>query len=147
MSDIAPSFAAELGDAHASILGQLACLEEGPEPGTVACAGLLVRRLIEVQASLQCHFRFEEEGGYMSRTLADAPHLHRAAQELLAEHGRLSDSLSSLIAGAAAIEPESGITPVLLAQVSQWVMLVRGHEARENRLIQQACNQDVGADD
>ena len=147
MSDIAPSFAAELGDAHASILGQLACREEGPEPGTVACAGLLVRRLIEVQASLQCHFRFEEEGGYMSRILADAPYLHRAAQELLAEHGRLSDYLASLIAFAAAFPPESLVTPALREQAHQWLLLVRGHEARENRLIQQACNLDIGTDD
>jgi hypothetical protein len=147
MSEIAPPFAAELGDAHVSLLGQLACLEERSEPGTADCAAFLVRRLREVQTSLQCHFLFEEEGGYMSRILADAPHLHRAAQELLAEHGRLSDSLSSLIAAAAAIEPESGVTAALRAQVSQWVLLVRGHEARENRLIQQACNQDVGTDD
>jgi hypothetical protein len=147
MSEMAPSFATELGDEHVSLLGQIGCLEERPEPGTADCAGLLVGRLTEVQAGLQRHFRFEEEGGYMSRILADAPYLYRAAQELLAEHGRLSDSLDSLITSAAGVPPESLVTPALREQVSQWVLLVRGHEARENRLIQQACNQDIGTDD
>jgi hypothetical protein len=147
MSEIARSFTIELDDEHVSLLAQLGCLEEKPEPGTADCAGLLVGRLTEVQASLQRHFRFEEEGGYMSRILADAPYLHRAAQELLAEHTRLSNYLASLITAAAGVPPESHVTPALRERVSQWVLLVRGHEARENRLIQQACNQDIGADD
>jgi hypothetical protein len=147
MSEIAPSFATELGDEHVSLLGQLSGLEEKPEPGTVGFAGLLVERLTQMQAGLQRHFRFEEEGGYMSGILADAPYLHRAAQELLAEHAGLSDSLAALITAAAGIPPESLVTPALRERVSQWVLLVRGHEARETRLVQQACNQDIGADD
>jgi hypothetical protein len=147
MSEIALSFAAELGDEHVSLLTQVGCLEERPGPGAADCAGHLVVRLTEVQASLRRHFRFEEEGGYMSRILADAPYLHRAAQEVLAEHGRLSASLDALIAAAAGAPPESLVVPALHEQVRQWVLLVRGHEARENRLIQQACNQDVGAED
>jgi hypothetical protein len=147
MSEIAPSFATELGHEHTSLLRQLACLEERPEPGTADCAGLLVGRLREVYASLQRHFHFEEQGGYMSHILADAPYLDRSARDLLAEHGRLSNYLDSLITAVAGVPPESLVTPDLKEKVKQWVLLVRGHEARENRLIQQACNQDIGADD
>jgi hypothetical protein len=147
MAEIAPSFASELGDEHVSLLGQLGCLEERPEPGMADCAGRLVVRLTEVQGNLHRHFRFEEEGGYMSRILADAPYLYRAAQELLAEHRRLSDFLDVLITSAAEVSPESLVPPTLRDQVSQWVLLVRGHEARESRMIQQACNQDIGTDD
>jgi hypothetical protein len=147
MSEIALSFAAELGDEHVSLLTQVGCLEERPGPGVADCAGHLVVRLTEVEACLRRHFRFEEEGGYMSRILADAPYLHRAAQEVLAEHGRLSASLNALIAAAAGAPPESLVVPALQEQVRQWVLLVHGHEARENRLIQLACNQDVGTED
>jgi hypothetical protein len=148
MSEIGPTFASKLGQEHASLLGHLGCLEERPAPGTVDCAGLLVGRLREVQATLQRHFQFEEQGGYMSYILAeDAPHLYRAAQELLAEHGRLRDDLDKLITSAAGVPPESLVTAELREQVSQWVLLVRGHEGRENRLIHQACNQDIGTDD
>jgi hypothetical protein len=147
MSEIAPSFATELSHEHVSLVRQLGCLEERPEPGTADCAGLLAGRLREVQASLQRHFHFEEQGGYMSHFLAEAPYLDRAARDLLAEHGRLSDYLDSLITSAGGAAPESLVTPDLRVQVRQWVLLVRGHEARENRLIQQACNQDIGTDD
>jgi hypothetical protein len=146
MPEIAPSFATELGHEHVSLLRQLECLEETPQQETADCAGLLVGRLREVQASLERHFHFEEQGGYMSHILADAPHLDRTARELLAEHGRMSGYLDSLITSAAGVPPESLVRPDLREQVRQWVLLVRGHEARENRLIQQACNQDIGTD-
>jgi len=146
MSEIAPSFATELGHEHVSLLRLLGCLEEKPEPGTANCAGLLAGHLREVQASLQRHFHFEEEGGYMSHFLTDAPHLDRTARELLTEHGRLSKCLESLIRSAAGVPPESLVTPDLREQVRQWVLLVRRHEARENRLIQEACNRDIGTD-
>jgi hypothetical protein len=147
MSEVAPSFATELNHEHVSLLRQLGCLEERPQAGTADCAGLLLERLREVQAGLKRHFHFEEQGGYMSHILADAPYLDRTARELLAEHGRLSDYLDSLITSAAAVPPESLVTPDLREKVKQWVLLVRGHEARENRLVQQACNQDIGTDD
>jgi hypothetical protein len=147
MSEIAPSFATDLSHEHVSLLGQLGCLLASPEPGLSESAGRLVGRLTEMQASLQRHFRFEEQGGYMSHILADAPYLGRAAQELLAEHGRLSDCLDSLIAAVAGVQPESLVTHTVRDQVREWVLLVRGHEARENRLMQQACNQDIGTDD
>jgi hypothetical protein len=147
MSEVAPSFAIELGREHASLLHQLRRLEEGPEPQTTDSTGLLAGRLREVQASLRRHYQFEEQGGYMSQVLADAPHLYHAAQQLLAEHGRMSDSLDSLIATAAALPPETPVPPSLQEQVRQWVLLVYGHEARENQLVHQACNQDIGADD
>jgi hypothetical protein len=83
----------------------------------------------------------------MSHILTEAPYLDRSARELLAERGRLSDHLDSLITAAGGAAPESLVTPVLREQVRQWVLLVRGHEARENRLIQQAWNQDIGTDD
>jgi hypothetical protein len=100
-----------------------------------------------VQAELERHFRFEEQGGYMSQILASAPYLDRAAGELLAGHGRLSDQLEALIKAAAAVPPESLLTPELREQVKQWVLRVREHEAGETRLIQQACNQDIGPED
>jgi hypothetical protein len=147
MSEIASSFASELGHEHVSLLRQLSRLEERPSPGTADSAWLMLSRLRQVQAEVQSHFRFEEQGGYMSQILASAPYLDRAAGELLAGHGRLSDQLEALIKAAAAVPPESLLTPELREQVRQWVLRVREHEAGETRLIQQACNQDIGPED
>src|SRR6516165_10713727 len=127
MSETAPSFTTQLGNEHVSLLTHLGCLEQKAGPETADCAGLLLDRLREVQATLQRHFHFEEQGGYMSYFVAeDAPYLYRAAQELLAEHARLSDALDSLMSAAAGAQPESAVTPELRKQVSQWVQQVRG---------------------
>jgi hypothetical protein len=146
MLHIASSFAAELHQEHVLLFGQLAMLEEKAEPGSTDRMGQLVVRLIEARESLQRHFHFEEQGGYMSQVLADAPHLSHAAHDLFEEHGRLSDNLDSLITLVGGISPETFVAPTLQGQVRELVRLVRGHEARENRLIQQACNQDLGSE-
>jgi hypothetical protein len=148
MPQNAPSFATLLGHEHVSLLTHLGCLEEKPGPETEDRAAVLVGRLREVRVTLQHHFEFEEQGGYMSYFVAeDAPDLYRAAQELLAEHDRLRTDLDALITTAAALPPESLVTPALREQVRPWVQQVRKHEACENRLIYQACNQDIGTAD
>jgi len=145
MPQIPLAFAAELGHEHGSLLELLSRLEAATQPGTEGGTGPLPALLREVQANLRRHFDFEEQDGYMSQALTDAPHLYNAAQELLAEHGRMAADLNALITFAAAAE--GAVTPTLQVQVRQWVLLVRRHEARENSLIQKACNQDIGADD
>lgn len=140
------SFADELKHEHVSLLDQLRFLEEEIELRPADRYKTLLGRLKELQASLCRHFHFEEQGGYMSQILDDAPHLHHAAQALLAEHARISTNLDSLIASVACLSPECPVTP-LRGQLRQWVLLVRDHESRENRLTQTACNQDIGADD
>jgi hypothetical protein len=148
MPENASSFATQLGHEHVSLLTHVACLEEKPASDTGDSAAVLVERLRDVRATLHHHFEFEEHGGYMSYFVAeDAPDLYRAAQELLAEHGRLRTGLDALITSAGTVPAESVVPPALREQVRQWVQQVRGHEARENRLIYQACNQDIGTAD
>jgi hypothetical protein len=141
------SFADDLKHEHVSLLDQLGLLEEGIASWPADCHETLLGSLLEVQASLRRHFHFEEQGGYMSQILDDAPHLHHAAQALLAQHARISIDLDSLIAAVAYLSPECPVTLPLRGQLKQWVQLVRDHESRENHLTQKACNEDIGADD
>jgi hypothetical protein len=100
-----------------------------------------------MQARLRRHFQFEQQGGYMSHILAEVPHLEHSAHALLEEHRRLSDHLDSLIVAVAAAPLDSLVTPTWREEVRHWVRLVRDHEAHETRLIQEACNQDIGTKD
>lgn len=145
MQKLAFSFTDELQQEHVSLLDLLTDLDNMTEPGERVKK--LLRCLWEMQLGLRRHFHFEEQGGYMSQILDDAPHLHHAAQALLAEHGRIAGDLEALITSIACLRPEDHVTASLQAQLRQWVQLVRDHETRENRLTQQACNQDIGADD
>lgn len=147
MPEITSSFADKLTHEHVSLLEQLAALEEEIGPRKADSIESLLRHLREAQVRLQRHFHFEEQGGYMSQLLADAPHLTHAAQALLAEHVRISADLESLITATASFQVDSLVTPPLRVQLRQWVLRVRDHEARENRLTQKACNEDIGADD
>jgi hypothetical protein len=147
MLETTASFVTELSQEHDSLLGQLSHVQEAFHEPTRGSASTLADRLQALKTSLLRHFFFEEQGGYMSQVLEQAPHLYRSAQELLAEHHRLGLELDALIESAIAV-PLDRLPPVALQQrVEQWMLLVRQHEARENQLIQGTCNQDLGTDD
>jgi hypothetical protein len=147
MPQTTPAFVAELSHEHVALLSQLARLEKGLVPQSADGAGNLAGRLRELRVCLHHHFDFEEEGGYMSQALADAPHLHHQVQALLEEHARLGELLDDLIAGSAGSAPEAPVPAAVCEGVRHWLHLVRSHESRENQLVQGVCNQDIGADD
>ncbi|MBL8797490.1 MAG: hemerythrin domain-containing protein [Planctomycetia bacterium] len=147
MQETAAAFAEELGHEHASLLKQLEELETMTAGSTVSAAGVLIESLRAVRAALHRHFLFEEKGGYMNHVLANAPQLHRRTEELLAEHTHIGRSVEELIGNAAAASPGAPISAEVCEQVRQWVKLVRGHEAGENKLVMEACCGDIGEED
>ena len=147
MHETAASFAEELGHEHASLLKQLEELERMTVGNTVPAVGVLVEALRAVRAALHRHFLFEEKGGYMNHVLAHAPHLHRRTEELLAEHHHLGRAIEELIGAAVAAPSGRPIPSEVGEHVRKWVKLVRGHEARENQLVMEACCGDVGEED
>jgi hypothetical protein len=147
MHETASSFAEELGQEHASLLKQLEQLETMTAGSTVPTVGVLVEALRAVRAGLHRHFLFEEKGGYMNHVLAQAPQLHRRTEELLAEHHHLGRTIEELIGTAALASPGSPLPSAECERVRQWVKLVRGHEARENQLVMEACCGDIGEED
>ena len=147
MHETAASFAEELGHEHASLLKQLEELKDMTAGNNVPAVGVLVEALRAVRAVLHRHFLFEEKGGYMNHVLAHAPHLHRRTEELLAEHHHIGRTIEELIGSATVASPSSPIPIEVCENVRQWVKLVRGHEARENQLVMEACCEDVAAED
>jgi hypothetical protein len=141
------SFAEELGHEQASLLKQLEDLEKMTLGSAAAAVGGLVEALRAVRVVLHRHFLFEEKDGYMNHILTRAPHLHRRTEELLAEHNHLGRGIEELIGSASVASPTRPISSEVGEKVREWVKRGRSHEARENQLVPETCNSDVGEED
>jgi nucleotide-binding universal stress UspA family protein len=139
------SVAESLGRAHTALLGDLRRLEEAARRASGEVGpGELRARLRATQAHLTEHFRLEEQNGYMEAVRNRQPHLERTIQQLAGEHRELAQVLEALI--------EEGRSARCLGkpfrdEVHKWVERVRQHEARENDLVQDAFNLEMGAED
>jgi len=138
------STAEALSRAHATLLDDLRNLEETVR--SVSGEGLaeLRARLSATCAQITAHFRFEEQNGYMNTVRKREPRLERTIQQLADEHRQLAESLDCLVReyGAA-----TSLEDTLRKEIRAWIEHVRQHEARENDLVQNAFNLDIGAED
>jgi hypothetical protein len=73
-----------------------------------------------------------------------APRLGRAIQQLAEDHRRLARSVDALIGE---VESATGLDERIRDKVLGWVRDVRQHESRENDLVQDAFNVDIGTED
>jgi hypothetical protein len=143
MTDQETPIADVLGRAHASLLGDLRELEEAGRAAPAHGLQALRGRLAAVRRHLAEHFFFEEEHGYMDPVRRHEPRLGRVIDELGKEHGQLMGSLDRLLAESATA---TNIDDLFRASIFHWIDEVRRHEARENRLVQEAFNLDMGSE-
>ncbi len=138
------SVAEALGRAHAALLADLRELEQAARPSSREGLVELRARLVATQTHVTEHFRFEEQNGYMDAVRKREPRLERAIQQLAEEHRYPAQSLEVLVeqSGVATSLDDS-----LREEVQGWVERVRRHELRENDLVQDAFNLDIGAED
>lgn len=101
-------------------------------------------RLGAVREQVAEHFRMEEQGGYMDVVRQRQPRLERAAEHLAAEHEELLHALDELIRTAG---QATSLTPSLGDAIEAWAEGIRGHEDRENQLIEDAFDLDLGPGD
>jgi hypothetical protein len=136
--------AESLSKAHAALLADLRELEQAVHPSSGESLAELRARLGEVRADITKHFRFEEQNGYMDVVRKREPRLERNIQQLADEHRLLAGTLDGLVRKSGAV---SKLGETLRQEVRAWIERVRQHEARENDLIQDAFNLDIGTED
>jgi hemerythrin len=139
-----PGVVEALARAHQALLRDLLRLEataRAAEGGTLAEARAW---LVAVRAHLADHFRFEEEDGYLDAARKREPRLERAVEQFAEEHRGLMRGLDALLVAAAGA---TVLKDGLREGIRQWVKEVRQHEARENDLVQDAFEQDLGTKD
>jgi hypothetical protein len=144
MTRSANAIADDVFRAHVALLGDLQDLEDAVSPTSRADVGVVAAALAAAREHVKAHFRFEEEDGYMEALRRREPHLERAIHQLAEEHHELAGSLDALVAEArAAPRLDDG----LRERIRAWTTSLRQHEARENALVQDAFNRDVGPED
>jgi hypothetical protein len=137
-------FAESLGRAHGALLKDLWALQEAACFASNGNLVLLRSRLETAHKHILEHFRFEEQDGYMDTVRNHEPRLGHSIDELAKEHGQLMNEMDALLTEAAAA---SCINEPLRTKVSEWINHVRQHETRENQLVQDAFNLDIGLED
>lgn len=104
--------------------------------------GLVQEHLDALYTCLVEHFAAEEEGGYFGEVLEAHPEFERRIGRLGAQHAELLEQLE-----AATVEAKAEAMPQVRGTVGQLLDALRGHEAAERGLVQDATLQDVGAMD
>ena len=134
-------YADEMRRAHADLFRGLADLRAAVARQNLPDARA---RLAAVRERVGEHFLLEEAGGYMDVVRARQPRLDRAILHLMAEHKELLRSLDGIIeeAGGAI-----SLNAWLGNAIGAWTDRVRRHEDRENELIEDAFDLDLGPGD
>jgi len=133
-----------LGRAHKKLLKDLQALEQAVPPVSGESVVKLRHRLSVLRADLVEHFRFEERDGYMAQVRKQAPRLERVIEELSLEHRQLLHCLDTL---AGQVGVADNVNDKIAEGVRDWIAQVRQHENRENDVVQDAFNLDIGAED
>jgi hypothetical protein len=134
----------EVRRAHRLLMRDLQRLETAAHEPLADGLEKLRTQLPLTRAHLIEHFRYEEDHGYAELIREQLPRLQHAVMERLDEHPQLLSRLEDLLDELQLARCLSGSFP---SKVLAWVHEVREHESKENLLIQDAFNRDLGATD
>lgn len=145
------AFLQEIKEVNQELWQQLAGLRHRCQrPLAPGMCRQLVEQLAEVRDQLALHFALEEAYGYFDDPVDVAPQLCRQADALRNEHREIYSQLSDLVDRA-----ERMLYQEKLAALAVWIgsvflefdVRLRRHEERENDLIFEAYDADIGVGD
>jgi iron-sulfur cluster repair protein YtfE (RIC family) len=103
--------------------------------------------LRELQNALQVHFSNEELGGFFDEVTARAPRLTVRADQLCTEHEQLLHRATELCEFAETDGPSLAWWRELSSRCHEFSKQMMHHESEENKLLQQAYQDDIGTFD
>lgn len=111
-----------------------------------ALVGEVCTLLGQLGDRLERHAVLEEEEGYFEEALQRAPQLIAAANELMAQHPKLCSLARDLVPDAGAETPDAWWeeTGERFGRFKQELLK---HERKEDGLLQEAYNRDIGSQD
>jgi hypothetical protein len=110
----------------------------------------LIDRLCQLRDQLALHFSLEEAYGYFEDPIEVAPQLSRAANRLRAEHQELYLDFCNLVERSERMfydEQHAALALWLGPEFLDFDSRLRSHEERENDLIVEAYDGDIGVGD
>lgn len=135
------SIADALLQAHKVLMKDVQGLEKLLDDGPAAD---LHKTLTALRTHTLQHFRFEEKDGYLDAVSERMPHKDKAVAELLEEHRVMADELDGLVEAARSART---VDAALVDRLRAWIRSLRNHETKENLLVEDAFNRDVGNKD
>jgi hypothetical protein len=138
------TLARALSHAHNLLLRDLRGLGRFIQPDADGSIVELRSRLASTYTDVCEHFRLEERGGYLDNMQVREPRLQRIIAELGAEHLELREALEEIRSEAAVARD---MDDVLRYKVRTWIDRLLQHETRENDVVQDAVDSDLGAAD
>ena len=108
----------------------------------------VIERFAAFAESIRAHFVHEElQDGFFDSVVDQAPWLNERADALIDEHRELSAQLAQMQWHVAQGVLADAWWRTIQASFEAFYLLLSRHEAEENRLVQTAFNQDIGAED
>ena len=105
---------------------------------------------VRLRDQLAMHFALEEAFGYFNDAIDTAPHLSEKAEELKADHSRLFVKICHICDAAETVLHAPGSMSEVAAVADLFDVFAgrfHDHEARENQLILEAFDDDIGCCD
>lgn len=96
---------------------------------------------------IESHFEHEEEGGYLSEALEQAPRLTERAQVLFKQHESLLADARGLRHHVRGGEGTDAWWDELSTRFNDFTRALMTHEAHEDDLVQEAYTDDIGSKD
>ncbi len=93
------------------------------------------------------HFAMEEDSGYFAEALTQAPQLVSRANELMAQHPKMCTGARDLVLEIDSLRSRQDWWQATRERFDAFRDELLKHEQREDLLIQEAYNQDLGAND
>ena len=93
------------------------------------------------------HFTLEEEGGYFSEALMHAPRLISRANELMAQHPKMTTEARQLAVDLQSVRGSANWRQETRKRFEAFRRELTRHEQSEDRLLQEAYTRDIGSAD
>jgi len=105
---------------------------------------LVAARLAELRDQLELHFAHEEVDGYFKDVVRRAPQAAELVEALNAEHPRLFAAIEQLAKFVDESADEADWRDSASQRFADLIRQLALHERRENRMVQDAYNNDIG---
>ena len=109
--------------------------------------GEVASRLARARDLLTQHFEHEEAEGYFFHVIRVAPQYKLLVDSLCQEHPKLSEQITALVEEAEQLPGSDACWGYVERQFKAFSFQLSRHESKENRMVQQAYNRDIGTSD
>lgn len=115
-----------------------------PGNPTPACRAMVLEAIRSLRSHLSEHFAREESGGFLEEAVTRIPRLSAAMRSIICQHPDLLAELDRVIAGLECAPDSSAAWEAARKAYGDFACHMTEHERRENAVVQEGYNEDLG---